>query len=128
MMMNNVLDVHQWFFASLHITLLYSLITLFHLLLPAKIVRGYVSDGPSFYRLNGLTVFLLLSSLFIVLIEYLQWIDINYLIDLRYHHACCACLLGLILTLILVLPNEKNTTSFWLDVYLGRVKNPQWFF
>jgi protein-S-isoprenylcysteine O-methyltransferase Ste14 len=49
------------------------------------------------------------------------------LVSLRLKHAICACLLGLIFTFLLVLPYEQKSSSFLLDIYLGRLKNPQWF-
>ena len=122
-----VLDLDGWLFAFIHILLTYTFITILHLIVPAQYVRGYVQDGPPFYRLNGLRVFLIVSLSFILSIGYFQFIDIQFLINLRLKHAICACLLGLIFTFVLVLPYKPNCSSFWLDVYLGRLKNPQWF-
>jgi delta14-sterol reductase len=122
-----VLDLNEWFFAFIHILFIYTLITILHLVVPAHHIRGYVQDGPPIYRLNGLRVFLLVSLSFIISIEYFHFIDIQFLINLRLKHAICACLLGFIFTLILVLPYKPKTSSFWLDIYLGRLKNPQWF-
>jgi delta14-sterol reductase len=121
----NVFD--EWFYAFIHISSLYSLITFLQLIIPANYVRGYVQDGPSFYRLNGLRVFFVVNLLFILCIGYFQLIDIQYLIGLRFKHAICACFLGLAFTIILVIPYKQNSSSFWLDIYLGRLKNPQWF-
>jgi protein-S-isoprenylcysteine O-methyltransferase Ste14 len=123
----SVLDVNQWMSAFVHISLTYVFITVLHLLVPARCVRGYVRDGPSFYRLNGLAVFLLVSVAFVLLLRCVHAIDVEYLVALRLKHATCACLLGVMCTLLLVLPHEKNSSSFWLDIYLGRLKNPQWF-
>ncbi|CAF1223055.1 unnamed protein product [Rotaria sordida] len=122
------LDLNEWFFAFIHISFIYTFITFLHLFVPAYHIRGYVHDGPPIYRLNGLRVFFIVSFLFIICIGYFEFIDIQYLIKLRIKHAICACLLGLIFTFILVLPYKKNSSSFWLDIYLGRLKNPQWFF
>ncbi|CAF1426742.1 unnamed protein product [Rotaria sp. Silwood1] len=122
------LDLNEWFFAFIHISFIYTFITLLHLVVPAHHVRGYVHDGPSFYRLNGLRVLFIVSFSFIISIEYFQFVNIQYLIKLRIKHAVCACLLGLIFTFILVLPYKQKSSSFWLDIYLGRLKNPQWFF
>ena len=120
------IGLNEWLLAFVHIILIYSLITLLHLFIPAKYVRGYVHDGPLFYRLNGLRVFLLISVTFF-LIGYFQLFDIQLMINLRLKHAVCACLLGVICTLILVLPYPSNSSSLWYDLYLGRLKNPQWF-
>lgn len=121
------LDLVEWCNAFLHIFTIYGLITLLHLLVPGSKVRGYVHDGPPMYRLNGLRVFLIVSVLFTACIGYFQCVNIQYLISLRMKHAICACLLGLTFTLISVLPHKQNSSSFWLDIYLGRLKNPQWF-
>jgi protein-S-isoprenylcysteine O-methyltransferase Ste14 len=110
--------------AFIHIAFIYALITFLHLIIPANFVRGYVQDGPPIYRLNGLRVFFIVSLLFI---GYVQLIDIQFLINLRLKHAICACVLGFLFTFILVLPCKPNSSSFLLDLYLGRLKNPQWF-
>lgn len=123
----NICCYDEWFYSFVHISCLYSLITILHLIVPCEYVRGYVQDGPRFYRLNGLRVFFIVCLLFLVSIGYFQLIDIQYLIHLRLKHAICACLLGLVFTFVLVLPAEAKSSSFWLDVYLGRLKNPQWF-
>ena len=116
-------DLARWSSAFLHVSLLYALLCVLHLCLPGRSVRGYVRD---LYRLNGLTVFLLVTGVFVLLVR-LRWIDVPQLARLRFEHAGCACLLGLLGTCLLVLPYEQRTRSFWLDVYLGRLKNPQWF-
>ncbi|CAF1200717.1 unnamed protein product [Adineta steineri] len=122
-----VLDLNEWFFAFIHISFIYTFITLLHLVVPAHYVRGYVQDGPLYYRLNGLRVFLIVSLSFILCIGYFEFIDIQYLIELRLKHAICACLIGLIFTFVLVIPHKPKSSSFLLDIYLGRLKNPQWF-
>ena len=122
------LDLEQWFLAFIHISFIYTFITFLHLVIPAHHVHGYVPDGPPIYRLNGLRVFFVASFSFISFIEYFQFVDIQYLIHLRSKHAICACLLGLIFTLVTVLPYQQKTLSILLDLYLGRLKNPQWFY
>lgn len=118
---------NEWFFALIHISFVYTIITLLHFFIPARYVRGYVQDGPPTYRLNGFIVFFLVCLSFIIFIGYFQLIDIQYLINLRLKHAICACLLGLIFTFLVVLPYKQRTSSFLSDIYLGRLKNPQWF-
>jgi delta14-sterol reductase len=118
---------NEWIFAFIHISLIYAIITFLHLIIPVHYVRGYVQDGPSIYRLNGLRVFFIVCLSFIILIGYFQLFDIQFLVNLRLKHAICACLLGIIFTLILVLPYQPKSSSIWLDIYLGRLKNPQWF-
>ncbi|UJR16423.1 hypothetical protein I4U23_003325 [Adineta vaga] len=122
-----LVDLNEWFFAFLHISFVYIFITILHLVIPAKYVRGYVKDGPTIYRLNGLKVFLIVNLLFTLVIGYFQLVNIQYLIKLRLKHAICACFIGLIFSFLLVLPHKQKTSSFWLDIYLGRLKNPQWF-
>ena len=118
-----VVDLARWSSAFLHVSLLYALICVVHLALPARLVRGYVRDV---YRLNGLRVFGLVIGVFALLLQQ-GWLDVQHLAALRVEHGVCACLLGLLGTLLFVLPYEQRTSSFWLDVYLGRVKNPQCF-
>ena len=123
----SVLDCIEWFYAILHISFIYAFITFLHLVVPARHVRGYVQDGPPIYRLNGLRVYFFVTLLFLILIGYFQCVDIHFLILLRFKHAVCACLLGVLFTLLLVLPYEQKSSSLGLDIYLGRLKNPQWF-
>lgn len=118
--------MNDWLLALFHVSSFYSLITLLHLIIPASYIRGYVQDGPSFYRLNGLRVFFV-ACLSLIIIGYFRLIDIDFVINLRTKHAVCACLLGMIFTLILVVPYPSNSSSFYNDLYLGRLKNPQWF-
>ena len=120
-------DFNEWLLAFLQISLTYSLITILHLIIPARLVRGYVHDGPPFYRLNGLRVFLIMTGLFFVSVEYFHLFSIDHLVQLRFQHSVCACALGIIFTFVLVIPYQARTSSFWLDIYLGRLKNPQWF-
>src|SRR5579871_5773148 len=101
-----VLDLDKWFFAFIHVLLTYTFITFLHIIIPAYYVRGYVKDGPSIYRLNGLRVFLITILSFIILIHYS---DIQFLIELRLKHAICACLLGIIFSFIVVLPYKQNS-------------------
>jgi len=117
----------EWFAAFIHISFIYTIITFLHLIVPAHHVRGYVQDGPPIYHLNGLRVYFIVCLSFILFIGYFQLIDVQYLINLRLKHAICACLLGFIFTIILVLPYKQKSSSFLMDIYLGRLKNPQWF-
>ena len=123
----SIFSIDEWIFAFIHISFIYSFITFLHLIVPAHHVRGYVQDGPPFYRLNGLRVFFIVCLSFILFIGYFQLIDIQFLINLRLKHAISACFLGLLFTFILVIPSKPQSNSFWLDLYLGRLKNPQWF-
>lgn len=120
-------EFSRWVVAFIQIFFIYSLITVVHWIFPGRYVRGYVSDGPKFYHLNGFRVFLLITSTFIFIVDFLHLIDPIELIQLRFQHAVAACFFGLIFTGIFVFPFPSNTNSLFNDFYAGRLKNPQLF-
>lgn len=106
---------------------LYILVLLFHLVVPARSVDGYVRDAagrPLRYRLNGLRVFVVVVALWALgarrgLYAWdLLWIW-------RWQMVAGACVVGLAFTLAVVLP-ARPRGALAADLYLGRVDNPQW--
>jgi len=107
--------------------LLYPLILLLHLLVPARWVDGYVRDDqgrPLRYRLNGMRV-LLVSVVLWALLGWLQLVPLDQLWHDRWTNLGVACAIGLIFTFAVVLP-ATPVRSLPVDLFLGRLENPQW--
>ena len=124
--MNLTFDLVSGFFAP---WLIYAGILLLHLLLPAKRVVGYVRDEHSgellTYRINGLWV--LLASVGLAVLAVRQgWIAADWLYLHRWEGLAGACALGLLYTLIVVLPAPSTGKSLPADLFLGRLENPQY--
>ncbi|MEO7328731.1 MAG: ergosterol biosynthesis protein [Minicystis sp.] len=108
----------------------YALVLLLHLIVPARWTDGYVrsptTGNPLRYRLNGLRVFVVVLALYAGACGagLVPW-DIFYVH--RWESAAGACALGLIFTLLIVLPAPAITGKGLLaDLYFGRLENPQW--
>jgi protein-S-isoprenylcysteine O-methyltransferase Ste14 len=99
-----------------------------HMLWPTRSTPGYVPgpDGePLRYRLNGLVVMLVMVGVWAGLCraEVLAW-------DALYVHGAWsfagAVAIGLGFTLAIVLPAPPTGRGLLLDLFLGRLENPQW--
>lgn len=106
---------------------IYTLLLILHRVIPAREVAGYVrgADGtPLRYRLNGLRVFVItvLAWAGACALGLLRW-DALYVH--RYASGASACTIGLLFTLLIVLPAHRNR-NLLADLYLGRLENPQW--
>jgi protein-S-isoprenylcysteine O-methyltransferase Ste14 len=107
----------------------YAVITLLHLAIPARWVDGYVVDPrtrrPYRYRLNGLLVTLATIALWAILCScgVIAW---DFLWTVRWESLGGACVLGLVFTLVVVLGRPSTGRSFLADLFLGRAENPQW--
>ncbi|MEQ1755133.1 MAG: DUF1295 domain-containing protein [Micropepsaceae bacterium] len=107
----------------------YVLVTLLHIIVPARAVDGYASSPetgkPYRYRLNGLVVYWLTIGLWVLACTsgILAW---DFFWTTRWEGLAGACVFGLLFTLGIVLsapPTDKNLLA---DLYLGRFVNPQW--
>jgi delta14-sterol reductase len=109
--------------------LIYLLVLALHLLLPARLVEGYVGDPatgrPMQYRLNGLAVCLAAVVLWSV-VCWLGWIDWDWLYRHRFSALTGACTLGLGYTLIVVFSAPPTGKPLLTDLFLGRAENPQY--
>ncbi len=107
----------------------YAVITLLHLIVPARRVDGYVTDPatqkPYRYRLNGLIVFAVTLALWALACSSgrLAW---DFFWTTRWEGLAGACVLGLLFTLGIVLSAPRTEGSFIADLFLGRLANPQW--
>lgn len=111
------------FFAPL---VIYGFIGLCHLLLPARIVEGYVrhpeTGQPRRYRLNGLPVLTVTLAAWLALTEFSS-VQPDWFYQQRWPMLAGACTMGLVYTLVLVLPAPSTGRSWLADVFLGRIEN-----
>ena len=109
--------------------IVYAVVTVLHLVVPARTVDGYVIDPstgkPYRYRLNGLLVYLLTVTLWAAACSrgLLAW---DFLWTTRWDGLAGACTLGLLFTAWVVLPAPSTGKSLLADLFLGRIENPQW--
>jgi delta14-sterol reductase len=110
--------------------IVYAVVTVLHLVVPARNVEGYVVDPrtgrPFRYRLNGLLVYLLTVGLWAGVCS-AGWLPWDFLWTTRWEGLAGACTLGLLFTAAIVLPAPKTGKSLLADLYLGRLENPQAF-
>ncbi len=106
----------------------YGLILILHLLIPARVVDGYVRDRmtgkPLRYRLNGLRVFVVMIAGWAAVCR-LGWMPWDWFYLHRWEMTAGACVLGLVFTFAIVLP-APPVKGLAADLYLGRLENPQW--
>ncbi len=107
----------------------YGVITLLHLVLPARTVDGYVTDPatqkPYRYRLNGMIVYVTTVALWLFACSS-GWLAWDFFWATRWEGLSGACVLGLLFTLGVVLPAARGANGLLADFFLGRVENPQW--
>ena len=110
--------------------LIYAAILALHLLLPARVVDGYVRNAetgePLRYRLNGLSV-LFIAVLAWVLVGWLGWLPFDWLYHHRWSGLAGALVIGLGFSAWIVLPAPSTGKSLAADLFLGRLENPQFF-
>ncbi|GHV49605.1 7-dehydrocholesterol reductase [Spirochaetia bacterium] len=107
----------------------YAVITLLHFALPGRWIKGYVKHSQTGetlnYRLNGLLV--LASSIVIWLVlGLLHWVPLDWLYQSRWTSLIGAVTLGLLFSLIMVLPFPAVKKSLFADLWFGRLENPQY--
>lgn len=108
--------------------IIYAVITLLHYFFPGRWVTGYVRHAETGtllkYRLNGRLV-LLTTVLIWFLVGYLGWIPYDWLYSIRWYSLAGAFVFGLIFSFGIVLPYPSTGKSFFTDIFLGRLENPQ---
>lgn len=97
---------------------------------PGADVDGYVEDEvtgrPIRYRLNGLRVLAIVLVLY-GLLGWMGWLPWDWFYQVRWSALASACVVGLLYTCALVLPQKPVTSSLLRDLFLGRSKNLQYF-
>jgi delta14-sterol reductase len=106
----------------------YAVITLLHIILPARKIKGYVKHDKTGdvlnYRLNGILV--LISSILIwFLLGYFKLVPFGWLYEVRWASLAGALVMGLLFSFIIVLKYPSTGKPFLADFWLGRLKNPQ---
>jgi delta14-sterol reductase len=108
--------------------IIYLVITLLHYFLPARKIVGYVRNSETgellTYRLNGIFVLALTIALWF-LSGYMGWMPFDWLYQIRWYSLAGAFSMGLLFSLLIVLPNSSTGKSFAADLFLGRLENPQ---
>ena len=96
--------------------------------LPGRWVRGYITKPGSAekmrYHLNGILVFIVVVALWFLL-GITDLVPYDYLYHYRWYGLAGACILGMVVTLVLVLPVKPVRKSFAADLFFGRVENLQ---
>jgi len=108
--------------------IIYLLITFLHYFMPGRWVTGYVrhaeTDELLRYKLNGRLV-LFTCILLWLLVGFLGWVPFDWLYTIRWYSLAGAFVFGLIFSLWIVLPYPSTGKSLLLDMFLGRLENPQ---
>ena len=108
--------------------LIMAVIFILNAFLPARKVTGYVTRPGSTekmqYRINGIFVFIIVVSAWFVL-GLTKTVPFDFLYTYRWNGLTGACILGLVFTLVLVLPRKPVRKSFVADMFFGRVENLQ---
>ena len=104
------------------------LIFLLNGILPGRRVTGYINkpgtNEKMQYHLNGMFVFIVILFLWF-LTGYFNIIPFDWLYIYRWYGLAGACLLGIIFSLMVVLPYPPLKKSFLADLYFGRIGNLQ---
>lgn len=107
----------------------YALVTILHLIVPARTVDGYVispdTGKPYRYRLNGLIVYVLTIALWALACR-TGWLAWDFLWTTRWEGLAGACVFGLLFTFGVVLTVPATGKGLMADLFLGRAANPQW--
>jgi delta14-sterol reductase len=106
----------------------YAVITLLHVILPGRKIKGYVRNDKSGevlnYRLNGILV-LAASIIIWFLLGRFNLAAWDWLYRVRWESLIGAVVMGILFSLGIVLPCASTGKNFFADFWLGRLKNPQ---
>ncbi len=106
----------------------YLMITLLHIIIPAKRMKGYVKNEMTgevmHYRINGKYV-LWTSILIWFLLGHFNLVPYTWLYETRWQGLIGACTIGLGYVFYIVLKHPSSGKSILADFWFGRVKDPQ---
>ncbi|MDW7656607.1 MAG: DUF1295 domain-containing protein [Bacillota bacterium] len=106
----------------------YIVITLLHLIIPVKRMKGYVKNEITGevmnYRINGKYV-LVLCILIWFLLGYFNLVPYIWLYEMRWLGLIGAVAIGLSYSLFIVLKYPSTGKTFLADLWFGRIKDPQ---
>jgi len=108
--------------------IVYAVITLLHVLIPAKRRAGYVTSERTgevlSYRTNGRYV-LLASVVLWFLLGYFRLVPFTWFYETRWWGLIGACALGLVFSFAVVLRHPSTGKKFAAELWFGRVKDVQ---
>jgi delta14-sterol reductase len=106
----------------------YTIITLLHIILPARKMKGYVKNEKTGevmnYRINGILV-LAASVLIWFLLGYFKIVPYEWLYEVRWASLAGAVVIGLVYTFIIVFKVPSTGKFICADFWFGRIKDPQ---
>lgn len=115
-------------FGVLAPAVIFAVIFLLNAFLPGRNIRGYItrpgSEDRMTYHLNGIFVFIVMVAAWFLL-GITDTVPFDYLYKYRWYGLAGACLLGIIISLILVLAAPPVRKSLAADLFLGRIENLQ---
>jgi len=116
------------FFGLITPLIAYAVITLLHLIIPTKRIKGYVKNEATgettSYRINGKFV-LVLSVLLWFLLGYWKIVPYTWLYETRWLGLIGALAIGLVYSFIVVLKYPSTGKSFLADFWYGKARDPQ---
>ena len=123
--MNLNFELIMGFFTPL---IAYAGITLLHITLPAKKMKGYIKNEKTGeimnYRLNGILV-LALSVLIWFLLGYFRIVPFEWLYQVRWASLAGAVVIGLVFSVVIVFRAPSTGKFVCADFWFGRIKDPQ---
>ena len=100
--------------------IVYLIITVLHYALPGKWVQGYVRDSNTGellrYRLNGMWVMIVSLGIWFFL-GFMNWVPFEWLYEMRWYSLAGAFAMGILYTLIVVLPHPSSGDSICCLLY-----------
>lgn len=106
----------------------YAIITLLHLIIPVKKIKGYVKNEKTGevmnYRINGKFV-LVLSIIIWFLLGYFDIVPYTWLYETRWYGLIGAVVIGLVFSIYIVLKYPSAGRSFFAELWFGRAKDVQ---
>jgi delta14-sterol reductase len=106
----------------------YAVITLLHIIIPVRKIKGYVKNEITGqvmnYRING--KFVLWASVIIwFLLGYFDVVPYAWLYETRWYGFIGAVVIGLVYSIIIVCKHPSTGKPFIADFFLGRTKDSQ---
>jgi protein-S-isoprenylcysteine O-methyltransferase Ste14 len=106
----------------------YAVVTVLHLVIPARRRPGYVKSDATgevlTYRTNGRYV-LVVSILLWFVLGYLGIVPYDWLYQTRWYGVIGACVIGLVFSAVIVLRYPSTGKPFGADLWFGRAKDVQ---
>jgi delta14-sterol reductase len=118
----------RWFLGLITPLIVYAVITLLHIIIPAKKTDGYVKDEVTGeimkYRINGKFV-LIISILIWFLLGHYNIVSYTWLYETRWQGLLGALIIGLVYSFYIVIKYPSTGKTFFADFWFGRAKDVQ---